>query len=60
MDQSNHLEYYHTRAEVSRELAPRAADPAIAAIHTEFASRYDSMAAEHERKAGTENAAQAA
>lgn len=46
MDQRNHQDYYLARAEVSRGLAQRATNPVIAAIHVEFANRYDSMAVE--------------
>ena len=58
MDQSNHHGYYRTRAETSRELAQRAVHPGIAAIHSEFASRYDSLVAELERN-GTAESVQA-
>ena len=37
-------EYYATRAQTSRDLAGRAADPTIAAIHAEFATRYEFLA----------------
>lgn len=44
MDQPDHQDYYVARAAAARELARRAATPAIAAIHTEMAVRYDVMA----------------
>lgn len=43
MDQLNHRDYYLTRAQASRDLAEQAANPAIAAIHSEMANRYDDM-----------------
>lgn len=46
MNQSNHREYYVARAASSRELAQRAADPAIAAIHVDLAERYEVLAAD--------------
>jgi hypothetical protein len=45
MDQLNSRSYYLARAEASRVLAQRATDPAIAAIHEEFAIRYDGLLA---------------
>lgn len=50
MNQPNNCHYYASRAEVSRDLARRALNPAIAAIHAEFAVRYDRLAAHHEPK----------
>lgn len=50
MNQLNHHDYYLTRAAASRDLAGRAADPAVAAIHAEFATRYDLLAAQPERR----------
>ena len=49
MNQSNHLDYYVARAATSRDLARRAADRSIAAIHAELATRYDRLAAEIKR-----------
>ena len=60
MDQLNHQDYYLTRAKASRELAEQAADPAIAGIHSEMASRYDEMVARLERNDGTDRSSQAA
>lgn len=50
MNQPNHQDYYVARAASSRGLAERAADPMIAAIHAELASRYDLLAAQPEPK----------
>ncbi len=50
MSQSNHQDYYIARAANSRDLARRAADPAIAAIHTNLAMRYDLLAAAPDQK----------
>ncbi len=50
MNQLNHHDYYLARAEASRGLAHRAADPMIASIHFELATRYDSVAARLDRK----------
>ena len=44
MNQSNHQEYYVVRAAASRDLEQRAKNPAIAAIHAEFATRYEQLA----------------
>ena len=49
MDQSNHPSYYRTRAETSRELAQRAVHPSIAAIHSELATRYETLVTELEQ-----------
>lgn len=46
MDQPNHQQYYVARAATSRDLAQRAADPAISAIHADFAKRYEMLAAQ--------------
>lgn len=43
MDQQNALEYYVTRAATSRRLSAQALSPGIAAIHQEFAERYDRL-----------------
>ena len=59
MDQLNHQDYYLTRARASRQLAQQAADPAIAGIHSEMASRYDDMVAQFERNDATRRSAQA-
>lgn len=47
MNQSDR-DYYAARAATARNLAQRAADPAIAALHAEFATRYDLLAAQTE------------
>lgn len=60
MDQLNHHEYYLTRAKTSRELAQQAASPAIAAIHSEMATRYENMVAQLGRNNVIERSAQAA
>ena len=59
MDQSNHHSYYRTRAETSRELAQQAVHPSIAAIHSEFATRYDILVAELEPSDGIARSVQA-
>ena len=46
MDEFNNHRYYLTRANAARELARRAADPAIAAIHRDMANRYETTAAQ--------------
>ena len=46
MNQPNNQEYYVVRAAASRDLAQRAGNPTIAAIHAELATRYDSLAAQ--------------
>jgi hypothetical protein len=46
MIERNNLEYYVNRAISCRQLAERATDPAIAAIHVDLATRYESLAAE--------------
>lgn len=48
MNQQNHQEYYVERAATSRQLAQRAADPAIAAIHIDLATRYEALAGQSE------------
>lgn len=61
MNQLNHQNYYRERAKASRDLAEQAANPAIAAIHSEFAARYDKMAAQSEKRSdGAGGSAQAA
>ena len=40
----NHRDYYLARAATSRSQAARAVDPKIAAIHAEFATRYEQLA----------------
>lgn len=50
MKQSNHQDYYVARAAISRDLASRATDPSIAAIHFEFASRYELLAEQPEQR----------
>ena len=59
MDQPNSQSYHLARAEAARELSRRAGDPAIAAVHSEFATRYENMVVELEQNAGTEPVAQA-
>lgn len=44
MNQLNHHQYYVARAAAARELAQRAVNPAIAAIHVELANRYELVA----------------
>ena len=46
MQQLNNVDYYVARAATSRHRAEAAADPEIAAIHAEFATRYDRLAVE--------------
>jgi hypothetical protein len=46
MSEQNNQEYYLSRATTSRQLAERAIDPSIAAIHTDLATRYEMLAAE--------------
>ena len=46
MTERNHQEYYIGRATSCRQSASRAIDPAIAAIHTDLAARYERLAAE--------------
>ena len=46
MDEFNNHGYYLARASAARELAQRAANPDIAAIHREMASRYEITAAQ--------------
>lgn len=41
MTELNHRDYYIGRADVSRRLAQQATNPQIAAIHREFANRYE-------------------
>ena len=60
MDQRNDDSYYVTRAKKSFEMAQRATNPAIAAIHAEMATRYQSILTQGQRLAGTANTAQAA
>lgn len=48
MNQSDR-DYYAARAATARDMAQRAADPAIAALHAEFATRYDLLAEQTER-----------
>ena len=43
MDQPNYQTYYVSRAAASRGLAQRAANPMIAAIHADLATRYDAL-----------------
>jgi hypothetical protein len=45
MDRLNDHDYYVARAKTCREMAARAASPAIAAIHAELATRYEAGAA---------------
>lgn len=59
MDQLNHQDYYFTRAKASRELAQQAVNPAIAAIHSELATRYDDMVARLQPNDGIGRSAQA-
>lgn len=57
----DHRDYYLARAATARELAERAADPQVAAIHTDFATRYDELAAKPDcRNPATSTAVQAA
>ncbi len=51
MNQPNYQDYYMSRAAASRNLAQRATDPMIAAIHAELAARYDVLVAETSRRA---------
>lgn len=44
MNEPNDREYYVARAASSRNLAQRAANPAIAAIHADLAERYEALA----------------
>ena len=46
VNQPDHRDYYIGRAAASRQLAQRAANPAIAAIHTDLAIRYERLAAQ--------------
>ncbi len=48
----DHRDYYLTRAATSRDLAEHAANPKVAAIHAEFAVRYDEMASRSDRENG--------
>ena len=48
MNRSDHQDYYVARAEVARTMSLRAADPGVAAIHAQFAIRYDALAADSE------------
>lgn len=50
MNQLNHHDYYLARAAASRDLAERAGASKVAAIHAELAARYETMAAQPERK----------
>lgn len=49
MNQTSHQHYYAARAAAARNLALRAATPAIAAIHATMAVRYDLMASQPEK-----------
>lgn len=49
VNQLNHHDYYLTRAQASRALSHQASNPKIAAIHSELASRYDSLVAQFEQ-----------
>ncbi len=60
MDEFNNHGYYLARASAARDLAQRAANPAIAAIHQEMASRYDHTAAQIGQRLAKPNDAQAA
>ena len=60
MNQPNASEYYLNRAATSRSLAQRAAKPAIAAIHAEFATRYEQLARPERQTEGTTPVVQAA
>lgn len=53
MNKLNDAEYYVARAAASRQLAQRATSPAIAAIHDEMASKYESTAAQMAAGRGT-------
>lgn len=44
MTELNNQDYYLRRAQHSRELAENAANPAIARIHLDMASRYEELA----------------
>ena len=46
MNELNDARYYITRAERSRELARAAVDPTVAAIHLDFALRYEAIVAQ--------------
>lgn len=60
MEQVDDRLYYLNRAQVSRELAQRAANPAVAAIHVEFAARYSQLATRSEQRNGGTMMVQAA
>lgn len=61
MSQTNHRDYYRSRAEASRDLAQRATDPSVAAIHIEMAIRYDGIATQLDARPDTmQRSAQAA
>lgn len=44
MSQFNNREYYVGRAQASRSLAAQARNSDVAAVHAEFATRYDRLA----------------
>lgn len=50
MDQLNDHDYYVARACAARDLAQRAASPAIATIHAQMARRYERTVAEIEQQ----------
>lgn len=60
MNHFNHDSYYRMRAQASHMMARRATNPAIAAIHAEMATRYETKVAEIERSSPTARTAQAA
>jgi hypothetical protein len=43
MSQEQSLDYFTSRARASRDMAAKAATPAIAAIHLHLANRYDAI-----------------
>lgn len=47
--------YYVARSEISLDMARRAASPAVAAIHAELASRYNSLAMQVAEKTDESN-----
>ena len=49
-DPDDDQSYYLESAATSRDLAKRAASPVIAAIHAEFATRYDLLSGQPERQ----------
>lgn len=50
MNRPDQQDYYTARAAAARDLAQRAANPKVAAVHADFAARYDQLAAQPERQ----------